>query len=173
MNERMNHLLTLCVESKTISVRKSSVNSYNSSSRGCLFVFFPNFQTSTFVAPRSFVSREMLEEWRARRDVCFQELFWKSVADRGTFSRGSKSWGRGWLLLIKTWPSLGSPIGFQVCVFNVYVSRYPLYVRTYACLRLYARRNRGFVQVEGGTNSVSIVIRSMLLHITPTRSHLR
>lgn len=102
----------------------------------------------------------------ARVDVCFQKLFWKSVADRGTFSRGSKSWGRGWLLLIKTWPSLGSPIGFQVCVFNVYVSRYPLYVRTCACLRLYARRNRGFVQVEGGTNSVSIVIRSMLLHIT-------
>lgn len=47
--------------------------------------------------------------------ACFQELFWKSVADRGTFSRGSKSWGRGWLLLIKTWPSLGSPIGFHVC----------------------------------------------------------
>lgn len=38
-NEWKNH--SPCVESKTVSLRKSSVNSYNSSFRGCLFVFFP------------------------------------------------------------------------------------------------------------------------------------
>lgn len=38
-NKWKNH--SPCVESKTVSLRKSSVNSYNSSFRGCLFVFFP------------------------------------------------------------------------------------------------------------------------------------
>lgn len=66
---------------------------------------------------RVYVTRETLKRpgWCC---VTFQRLFWKSVADRGTFPRGSKSWGRGWLLLIKTWFSnwLAGVRGAPTCV---------------------------------------------------------
>lgn len=67
--------------------------------------------------------RKRERERTARRTLrrLFSNYSAKSVADRGTFPRGSKSWGRGWLLLIKTWPRLGSPIGLPVCVERTYV----------------------------------------------------
>lgn len=97
------------------------VQSFSSSHSFFRFLFYSVFYRD-IRDPREFVYVLGYKYWKIRCSWCvatFQQLFWKLVADRGTFSRGSKSWRRGWLLLIKTWPRLGQ-LAWQ-CVWNIYV----------------------------------------------------